>query len=187
MELVIHAIRKLAQDTDSDAQTRIARLKEDQARLQLQIEALEAGIVPEIRDEEVRAQFYDILEMIENLNGDFYRVRDRFQMLSQSFHEAIMENEGTAGSILDKFFVGYDGIAESEEGKTFRGFYALINNAQAMAQVEEAVSALQDRPSWQTLLNNKERQTILYMRRNLNLRARETQQIMGSSCISVGS
>lgn len=178
LELVIHAIRKLAQDTDSDAQTRIARLKEDQARLQLQIEALEAGVVPEIRDEEVRAQFYDILEMIENLNGDFYRVRDRFQMLSQSFHEAIMENEGTAGSILDKFFVGYDGIAESDEGKTFRGFYALINNAQAMAQVEEAVSALQDRPSWQTLLNNKERQTILYMRRNLNLRARETQQIM---------
>ncbi len=178
LELVIHAIRKVVQDTDTDVQTRIERLKEDQRRLQDQIDALEAGIITVAREEEVRAQLYDILEMIENLNGDFYRVRDRFQMLSQSFHEAIMENEGTAGSILDAFFAGYDGISESEEGKTFRGFYAFINNDQAMAQIDESVKALQTRDSWKTALNEKERKAILFMRKNLNLRARETQQIM---------
>lgn len=158
LELVIHAIRKLATDTDQNAADRIARLEEDKKRIDAQIE--------------------DLLAMLENLNGDFYRIRDRFRELSAKLHENIMRNEGTAGGILEDFFKGYDQIADSDEGKTFRAFYEFLSSAEAMAQIEEAVDALQERPFWEALVSDKARKDIVSIRRDLNARARETQNVM---------
>lgn len=178
LELLIHAIRKIAQDTDENIETRIERLEADKGRINQQIEQLKAGHLVMADDQEILAQVQDILEMVEGLNGDFYRVRDRFRELSQAFHEDIMENEGTAGSILDEFFSGYDRIAESDEGKSFRAFYAFMNNPEAIEQIEDSIESLQDREFWSLLLSDKEQKDLLYLRRNLNLRARETQMIM---------
>lgn len=178
LELVIHAIRKLVLDTDVNIEDRVALLEEDRRRIEEQIALVRQGKVDVASDAEVRAQIFDLLEMLENLNGDFYRVRDRFYELSRELHEDIMRNDGTAGSILEGFFAGYDRISESEEGKTFRSFYNFINDPAATSQIEDAVDALQQRSFWDGMLIDKNRNDIAYMRRNLNLRARETQAVM---------
>ena len=178
LELVIHAIRKLATDTDQNAADRIARLEEDKKRIDAQIEAIREGRLEMASDMEIRAQIEDLLAMLENLNGDFYRIRDRFRELSAKLHENIMRNEGTAGGILEDFFKGYDQIADSDEGKTFRAFYEFLSSAEAMAQIEEAVDALQERPFWEALVSDKARKDIVSIRRDLNARARETQNVM---------
>ena len=178
LELVIHAIRKLALDTDVNIEERVAMLEEDRRRIDERIAELRSGKVTLASDAEVRAQVDDLLEMLESLNGDFYRVRERFRALSAELHEDIMRNDGTAGSILEDFFAGYDRISDSEEGKTFRAFYNFINNPASIAQIEEAVDALQERGFWGEMLSDKDRRDIANMRRNLNLRARETQNVM---------
>ena len=127
LELVIHAIRKLVLDTDVNIEDRVALLEEDRRRIEEQIAFVRQGKVDVASEAEVRAQIFDLLEMIENLNGDFYRVRESFYELSRELHEDIMRNDGTAGNILEGFFAGYDRISESEEGKTFRSFYNFIN------------------------------------------------------------
>lgn len=128
LELVIHAIRKLVLDTDVNIEDRVALLEEDRRRIEEQIALVRQGKVDVASEAEVRAQIFDLLEMIENLNGDFYRVRESFYELSRELHEDIMRNDGTAGNILEGFFAGYDRISESEEGKTFRSFYNFIND-----------------------------------------------------------
>ncbi len=178
LELVIHAIRKLVMDTDKNEDDRIARLQEDKKRIEEQIEAVKAGKVEEITEVEIKAQLYDLLQMLENLNGDFYRVRDRFRDLSEELHEDILRNDGTASAILSDFFAGYDRIGESEEGKTFRAFYAFLNNQEAIAQIEDALEALQTRDFWSGTVSENDKRDILYMHRHLNERARETQNIM---------
>ncbi len=178
LELLIHAIRKLATDTDQNATDRIARLEEDKKRIDEQIEAIREGRAELASDMEIRAQVEDLLAMLENLNGDFYRIRDRLRELSAQLHESIMRSEGTAGGILDDFFKGYDQITDSDEGKTFRAFYEFLSSAEAMAQIEEAVDALQERPFWEVLVSDKARKDIISIRRDLNARARETQNVM---------
>lgn len=178
LELVIHAIRKLVMDTDKNEADRIARLQEDKRRIEEEIEAVRAGHFDAISEVEIKAQIYDLLQMLENLNGDFYRVRDRFRDLSEQLHEDILRNEGTASSILSDFFAGYDRIGDSEEGKTFRAFYAFLNDPQAIAQIEDALEALQTRDFWSGSVSENDKRDILYMRRHLNERARETQNIM---------
>ena len=178
LELVIHAIRKLVLDTDVNIEDRVALLEEDRRRIEEQIALVRQGKVDVASEAEVRAQIFDLLEMIENLNGDFYRVRESFYELSRELHEDIMRNDGTAGNILEGFFAGYDRISESEEGKTFRSFYNFINDPAATSQIEDAVDALHNRSFWDGMLSEKNRNDITYMRRNLNLRARETQAVM---------
>lgn len=178
LELVIHAIRKLVMDTDKNETDRIARLMEDKRRIEEQIEAVKAGHVEAITEVEIKAQIYDLLQMLENLNGDFYRVRDRFRELSEELHEDILRNDGTASTILSDFFAGYDRISESDEGRTFRAFYAFLNDPEAIAQIEDALEALQTRDFWSGAVSENNKRDILYMRRRLNERARETQNIM---------
>lgn len=178
LELVIHAVRKLVMDTDLNEADRIARLEEDKRRIDEQIKAVKAGRMDTITEVEIKAQIYDLLQMLENLNGDFYRVRDRFRDLSEELHEDILRNDGTASSILSDFFAGYDRIGDSEEGKTFKAFYAFLNNPEAIAQIDDALEALQTRDFWQGQISDTDKRDILYMRRRLNERARETQGIM---------
>lgn len=178
LELVIHAIRKLVMDTDMNEADRIARLQEDKRRIDEQIEALRAGRMDTISAVEIKAQIYDLLQMLENLNGDFYRVRDRFRDLSEELHEDILRNDGTASCILTDFFAGYDRIGDSEEGKTFKAFYAFLNDPEAIAQIEDALQALQTRDFWQGEVSDSDKRDILFMRRHLNERARETQSVM---------
>lgn len=178
LELVIHAIRKLVMDTDMNEADRIARLQEDKRRIDEQIQAVKDGRMDTITEVEIKAQIYDLLQMLENLNGDFYRVRDRFRDLSEELHEDILRNDGTASSILNDFFAGYDRIGDSEEGRTFKAFYAFLNDPEAIAQIEDALEALQTRDFWHGQVNDTDKRDIFYMRRRLNDRARETQSVM---------
>ena len=178
LELVIHAIRKLVMDTDKNKTDRIARLLEDKRRIEEQIEAVKSGKIEAITEVEIKAQIYDLLQMLENLNGDFYRVRDRFRELSEELHEDILRNDGTASARLSDFFAGYDRISESDEGRTFRAFYAFLNDPEAIAQIDDALEALQTRDFWSGAVSENNKRDILYMRRRLNERARETQNIM---------
>ncbi|HIU84444.1 MAG TPA: DUF3375 domain-containing protein [Candidatus Aphodousia gallistercoris] len=177
LELLIHSIKKLVMDTDLNAKDRIARLKKEKERINEQIKQIKAGRLEVANDTEIKAQVYDLMEMLENLNGDFYRIRDRFRELSMKLHEDIMRNEGSVGGILGNFFTGYDAIANSDEGKTFNAFYDFLNSAEEMAQIDDSIDALQERSFWMQL-TDRERRNVLNMRRNLNDRARETQAVM---------
>lgn len=76
LELLIHAIRKLVDDTDMNRERRIQRLEEEKRRLEKRIEAIRRGHIKPPSEVEVQAQILDIVNMIESMDSDFLRVRD---------------------------------------------------------------------------------------------------------------
>lgn len=177
LELLIHALKKLVDDTDTDVEKRVARLEREKKAIDERIRALRNGVIEPIGELEVQAQVSDILEMIEALDGDFLRVRDAFHALAEKIHADVMGDEHTRGSVLEKFFAGYDAVAESDAGRTFTAFYRFLASELATREIDELIDAAGERAFWAGL-EPRRQDAIAEVENNLNQRARETQRMM---------
>lgn len=177
LELLIHALKKLVDDTDTDVKKRVARLQREKKAIDERIRLLREGIVTTASQVEVQAQISDILAMIEALDGDFLRVRDSFHALAEKIHADVMSDDQTRGSVLEKFFAGYDAVADSDAGRTFAAFYRFLASELATREIDELIEAASSRPFWDEL-EARRQDAISDVENNLNQRARETQRMM---------
>lgn len=177
LELVTHAVSKLNDDTNGDVKQRIRRLRLEKKRLDKKIADLVQGRISPISDLEIKSQFSDIIEMLEALDGDFLRVCDRFHELADLISERMMQHSGTPDELLSDFFESFDEISESEEGRTFQGFYKFLNDEKEMADLDANIQSLKEREFWKKM-PERNRQKLSEMRSNLMERARDTQAVL---------
>jgi len=166
LSLVIQALVGLAEDTDTDKYRRIDSLLAEQARIEKEIEAIQQGQMRVLPHDSALEQTREIIALVDDLTGDFRRVRDQFERLNRELRERIMDSEGNRGEVLDKLFAGIDLIAESEAGRTFSAFWRLLTDPEQAAMLEEALDSVMAR-DFVSALDIKDRRFLLRLTRNL--------------------
>lgn len=164
--LVIDALAKLSDDTDTDKARRITRLRTEQERIEREIAAIEQGKAIGLPQAAALERTREIIALADNLAGDFRRVRDQFEQLNRDLRERIMDNEGSRGEVLDSLFAGIDLIGESEAGRTFSAFWRLLTDPVQSSTLEDALDQLMSR-EFVTALDPAERKFLLRMTRTL--------------------
>jgi hypothetical protein len=166
LSLVIQALVGLAEDTDTDKYRRIDSLLAEQARIEKEIEAIQQGQMRVLPHYSALEQTREIIALVDDLTGDFRRVRDQFERLNRELRERIMDSEGNRGEVLDKLFAGIDLIAESEAGRTFSAFWRLLTDPEQAAMLEEALDSVMAR-DFVSALDIRDRRFLLRLTRNL--------------------
>jgi len=166
LALVIQALVRLTEDTDTDKIRRIERLTAEQARIDKEIDAIEKGRMRVLPQASALERIREIISLADDLTGDFHRVRDRFDQLNRDLRERIMNGEGSRGEVLDSLFAGIDLIAESEAGRTFSAFWRLLTDPEQTATLDQALENLMSR-EFTDRLDAKERRFLLRLTRNL--------------------
>jgi hypothetical protein len=164
--LVIDALSRLAEDTDSDKTRRIHRLREEQARIERDITAIEQGVLHILPEAAALERTREIITLADDLAGDFRRVRDQFEQLNRDLRARIMESDGHRGEVLDSLFAGIDMITDSEAGRTFSAFWRLLTDPEQSATLEQALDQLMTR-GFVHQLDSKERKFLLRLTRTL--------------------
>lgn len=164
--LVISALARLSDDTDSDKARRIARLRAEQARIERDISAIEQGVLHVLPEATALERTREIITLADDLAGDFRRVRDQFEQLNRNLRERIMENDGHRGEVLDTLFAGIDLIAESDAGRTFSAFWRLLTDSEQSASLEQSLDQLMSR-DFVASLDMQERRFLLRLTRTL--------------------
>lgn len=177
LELLLYAIRKLVDDTDKDTGKRLARLQREKAQIDEKIKDLKAGKMDLPNDIEVKSQIQDILGLLEKLEGDFLRVRDRLISLANEIQATLLAEDNSVDTALASFFKGYDAIRDSEEGKTFESFYHFLSREIAAHEVDSLFGELETREFWPDL-KQKDSEALLDLVSNLNARSRLTLHVM---------
>ena len=177
LEMVTHAISRLAADSDRSKEGRIRQLEAEKARLDDEIRAIRAGKSPSIGKETALGRVYEIFELVGELEADFRRVREEFERLNRELREKILKSASSRGVILDKFFAGVDGISESEAGRAFSAFYRLLTNDAASEELESALMRISRREFF-SALSKPERERLLRLNRMLRDRASGTHTVM---------
>jgi len=160
LSLVIGALGKLADDTDTDKSRRIERLRIEQARIERDIAAVEQGTFQVLSDSAALERTREIISLADNLASDFRRVRDEFEHLNRDLRERIMDHDGNRGDVLDSLFAGIDLISESEAGRTFSAFWRLLTDPIQSSTLDDALDQLMSR-DYVTALDASERRFLL--------------------------
>ena len=162
LALVIQALVKLAEDTDTDQSRRIERLLAEQARIDREIDAINNGQMRLLPAETALERAREIISLADELAGDFRRVRDQFDELNRGLRERLMDDEGNRGEVLSSVFAGIDLISESDAGRTFMAFWRLLTDPEQGVKLDEALDSVMSR-AFASDLNLKERRFLLRM------------------------
>jgi hypothetical protein len=166
LSLVIGALTRLSDDTDSDKARRIARLRAEQERIERDIAAIEQGAMQVLPEAAALERTREIIALADGLAGDFRRVRDQFEQLNRDLRARIMDHDGNRGDVLDSLFSGIDLIADSEAGRTFSAFWRLLIDPVQSATLEQALEQLMAR-GFVAGLDLAERRFLLRLTRTL--------------------
>ena len=166
LTLVIDALARLAEDTDTDKFRRIDRLMAEQARIDKEIDAIQKGQMRVLPHSSALERTREIISLADDLAGDFRRVRDQFDRLNRDLRERVMDNDGSRGEVLDSLFAGIDLISESEAGRTFSAFWRLLTDPEQAATLDQALDSVMSR-GFVAQLDAKDRRFLLRLMRTL--------------------
>jgi hypothetical protein len=186
LALVIEALVRLVEDTDTDKFRRIDRLMAEQARIDKEIDAIQKGQMRVLPHTVALERVREIIKLAEDLTGDFRQVRDQFERLNRDLRERIMDNEGSRGLILDQLFSGIDVISQSDEGKTFSAFWRLLTDPEQVATLEQATDSIITR-EFAITLDTKERRFLRRLRQILLEQGGTVHEVMQTFARSLKS
>ncbi|MDR1052041.1 MAG: DUF3375 domain-containing protein [Deltaproteobacteria bacterium] len=151
LALVIQAVARLAEDADPDAASRLARLKEERARLDREIERVEGGRAEVLTDSAALERLREILDLALGLTEDFRRVFDQFASLHKDLRERIMIFDDSRGRVAGEVFEGFRGIRESEPGRSFEAFHRLLVNEEQQSLLARSLEGVMAADFFKTL------------------------------------
>ena len=166
LSVVMQQLIRLAEQTDSNPETRIATLLAERQKIDQQIDAIRQGRVPSMADSRALERVREIIALADGLTGDFRRVRDQFEGLNRDLRENIMDDETTRGAVLEALFAGADLIAESEAGRTFAAFWRLLTDPEQSSALDQAIDEVLAR-DFAGRLDLRERRFLLRLTRTL--------------------
>lgn len=166
LSLVIQALVKLDEDTDTDKYRRIDRLMAEKGRIDKEIEAIRKGQMRVLTRDSALERTREIITLAADLTGDFRRVRDQFEQLNRELRERIMDSDGNRGEVLDSLFAGIDLITESEAGRTFSAFWRLLTDPEQAAMLDASLDSVMSR-EFVSELDIRDRRFLLRLTRSL--------------------
>lgn len=138
-------LAQLTLDTDPDADRRLEQLRRQRDELDRQIERAQGGHVDVLDAARALERVSDILAQAQEVPADFARVRGEFEKLNRTLRERIIESEESGKRVLDEVFRGVDLISDSDAGRTFAAFSALILDPAVGAAFDDDVDQVLDR------------------------------------------
>lgn len=160
LSLVIDALVKLAEDTDTDKTRRIDRLVEARDRIDREIAAVERGETKVVSAATAHERAKEIIALADDLIGDFRRVRDQFDQLHRDLRQKVMEDGPSRGTVLESLFAGIDLIGESSAGRSFLAFWRLLTDPRESAAMDQALDDVLAREFAQEL-DSKDRRFLM--------------------------
>lgn len=163
-------LARLALETDPEQESRLESLRRQRDALNAEIAEVEAGRYQPMPDELALEQLAEILHLAGEIPGDFAQVSDALEQLNRGLRERIIGQAGSRGDVLDEVFAGVDVIENSEAGRTFAAFHALVLDPERAVALDDAVSTVMSRGFTAALTRDE----VVFLRRLLTTLQRES-------------
>lgn len=139
---IVELLRQMVYGADEDPAARLADLRRRRAAIDDEIARLEAGEVTVADPVTQRDRYQQFARIARELLADFRQVEENFRDLDRDLREQIALWEGSKGDLLDDLFTNRRGIADSDQGRSFRAFYDLLLSSERQAELSDLLARL---------------------------------------------
>lgn len=138
-------LARLVRDSDPSMERRLAGLRAERDAIDARIARIETGQMEPLDPYDGAERLEEIIALAEQIPGDFARVRSEMADLNRSLRERIVEAPGSRGEVLDDVFRGVDRIESSEAGRSFLGFFELLQDPESSALLDDHIDEVLSR------------------------------------------
>lgn len=142
LNTIFELLRQMVYGANSDPTERLTDLYRRRQQLDAQIERAELGQVDVLDPVAQRERYQQFARTARELMADFRQVEDNFRQLDRRLREQIAGWAGSKGDLLDDVLSNRSGIAESDQGRSFRAFYDLLLSADRQAELTDLLDRL---------------------------------------------
>lgn len=176
LDTIVNRINKIALETDESVERHRQSLIEERARIDEQLERLEAGVLEPVDPSLALEGLEDVVALAREIPADFLHVRADFADINRQLHASIINGDADSNDILEDVFAGVDSIGQSPSGRSFNGFYALLRDDELLEGVQDSIDAILDREFSQGL-PPAERQFLRNLLSDFRDQSRETSAV----------
>ena len=142
LTMLIELLRQLVVESDDDPAVRLADLRRRRDALDEEIERIETGGVAAADPVVQRDRYQQFARSARELLSDFREVEENFRTLDRDLREKIAGWSGSKGELLDDVVATRSGIAESDQGRSFRAFYELLLTGERQDELTDLLHRL---------------------------------------------
>lgn len=137
---IFNEMQVLAQQTKEDPQGRLRDLLAQREILDAEILEIRAtGRVKTLEPTQVKDRLIDLEQMVEAFLADFRSIEDRFKEQATDIHEIYLQRGRSKGDIVAHALDADDALRNSEQGKSYYGFRALIRSLESREALSHAI------------------------------------------------
>ena len=159
LQLVVQQFDRLAQETETDRDVRLADLQRRRERIEQEIRDLAEGELMLPSAEASLDRLRDVLQIAADLSGDFLQYREDLRAVDLHLREQILSPEGSRGEVLEQLLAGDDLLGQSSVGRTFTAFFRMLNDPVQTRTAQELVDRLLSR-DFARALSREERERL---------------------------
>lgn len=123
---VFELLHQIVERSETDPKLRLAELKRRKAEIEQEITRVEKGQVELLDETQIKERFWQAMMTAREILADFRAVEQNFRDLDRGMRERIATWDRGKGELLEAIFQEQDGIAQSEQGKSFAAFWKFL-------------------------------------------------------------
>jgi hypothetical protein len=149
LNTIFELLRQMVFGAEDDPQRKLAELYRRRAEIDQEIAQAERGEFTRLDPVSQRDRYQQFARMARELLADFRQVEENFRGLDRSLREQIAGWTGTKGALLDDALGSRSSIADSDQGRSFQGFYDFLLSQRRQIELTdllERLGAIEDIP-----------------------------------------
>lgn len=142
LNTIFELLRQMVFGAEEDPERRLAQLHQRKDELDLEIRKAQAGDFTLLDAVSQRDRYQQFARTARELLSDFREVEENFRSLDRQLREKVAAWSGPKADLLEEAVGGRHGIAESDQGRSFRAFYDFLLSHQRQVELSELLERL---------------------------------------------
>jgi len=142
LNTIFELLRQMVYGAESDPELRLVELRRRRAEIDEEIARADRGDITVLDAVGQRDRYQQFARTARELLADFREVEENFRKLDRTLREQIAGWTGSKGALLDEALVSRNGIAESDQGRSFQAFYDFLLSYQKQAELTDLLERL---------------------------------------------
>ncbi len=135
-------LRQIDAGSETDPAVRITQLERRRDQIDAEIARVRDGDLALLDDTALKERFQQFIELSRELLSDFREVEHNFRTLDRWVRERITLWEGSKGELLEAIMGERDAITDSDQGRSFRGFWDFLMSSARQAEFSDLLERI---------------------------------------------
>jgi len=123
---VFELFRQIISGAEANPEQRLQSLTRQKEAIEAEIKRVEKGEISVLSDTQIKERFWQAMTTARDILFDFRAVEQNFRDLDRKIRAQIAVWDKGKGELLETIFSEENGIAESDQGKSFQAFWSFL-------------------------------------------------------------